>query len=644
MDKLLSVCMIVKDEESVLKRCLESIKHFADEIIIVDTGSTDASREIAALFTEHVYDFTWINDFSAARNESLKYATGKWILVLDADEYINSDDAGQFRLFLKDTEVTPNRVYNISVVSYVGESLQDSRVGSAPVPRLFPNFQNIEFKRPIHEQLANANGEYIGADLSPITIYHTGYLKETILAKKKLERNQSIFTALKQKSGFTPYDYFTVGNEHSARGDTNKALYNYERALAKVTPSSLWRFHCALEIVLIYIKENRLVEAWKVVDQIFLPKSNYPELHFLRGHIYEAAGLSTLAKQCYLEAFQNAETLSRQNTNFWLVNPTFVSSVLLLKLVSISVEEQNFQEVVFYSMKLLQSNPHDYASLIRLLRILAVEENPESILNVTKKIFPENKQHDIYLLFKIFTSLGQLELSELHFKQLAEPDRLPLPDQLRFTLVREDKDQFIYLISSITEAVTQREVIFFYHLGRFIFDLETLLQIELIDDELTNYFSIVDKMISGKLDEDEQNIHTNLIWLCLTELFTLKQFNCFDKLVSHYYQPKVINLLASFFYANKMTDLAIDYFNLLADADALDAENHARFAMLHFINNLHDNGISLLKHAIALEPDNKYFYTLLMENCQDDETRQQAKSDYLTLSTQLAKLPGVDSL
>src|SRR3990167_11155445 len=92
----LSLCMIVKDEERFLPACLESVRGLVDELIIVDTGSSDKTKEIAQRFINKVggklLDFVWINDFSAARNESLKHATGDWILVLDADEVIAHRD------------------------------------------------------------------------------------------------------------------------------------------------------------------------------------------------------------------------------------------------------------------------------------------------------------------------------------------------------------------------------------------------------------------------------------------------------------------------------------------------------------------------------------------------------------------------
>ena len=81
-----SLCMIVKNEEDVLERCLKSVAGLVDEIIIVDTGSTDRTREIATHFTNQIFDFPWQDDFSAARNAVMDRCTGKWYLTVDADE------------------------------------------------------------------------------------------------------------------------------------------------------------------------------------------------------------------------------------------------------------------------------------------------------------------------------------------------------------------------------------------------------------------------------------------------------------------------------------------------------------------------------------------------------------------------------
>lgn len=91
-----SLCMIVKNEEEVLSRCLDSVKAFTDEIVIVDTGSTDGTRKIAADYTDRVFSFTWIDDFAAARNYAFSQATGDYLLWLDADDFVSPDNAKKF--------------------------------------------------------------------------------------------------------------------------------------------------------------------------------------------------------------------------------------------------------------------------------------------------------------------------------------------------------------------------------------------------------------------------------------------------------------------------------------------------------------------------------------------------------------------
>ena len=87
-----SLCMIVKDEEAVLSRCLDSLHDIMDEIIIVDTGSTDKTKEIARKYTDKIFDYKWCNDFADARNFAASKATGDYIYTADADEYLDAEN------------------------------------------------------------------------------------------------------------------------------------------------------------------------------------------------------------------------------------------------------------------------------------------------------------------------------------------------------------------------------------------------------------------------------------------------------------------------------------------------------------------------------------------------------------------------
>ena len=183
----ISVCMIVKNEEKYLEQCLNSIKELVDEIIIVDTGSTDRTKEIAARFTNKIFDFQWCDDFAAARNESLKHATGDWILALDADEIIEKSD---FSKIIEAISSEQNFAFSLPQLHYTNEftthpdfvptshnplSLNFKGFYSVQVIRLFKRIPSIFFDYCVHETVLPSlekQGIIIPDLMVPIHHYH----------------------------------------------------------------------------------------------------------------------------------------------------------------------------------------------------------------------------------------------------------------------------------------------------------------------------------------------------------------------------------------------------------------------------------------------------------------------------------------
>ncbi|MGL4913500.1 MAG: tetratricopeptide repeat-containing glycosyltransferase family 2 protein [Romboutsia sp.] len=158
----ISLCMIVKNEEDVLGRCLDSIKYLVDEIIIVDTGSTDTTKEIAKKFTDKVYDFKWIEDFSAARNYAFSKATKKYVMWLDADDVILSKDKTKFKKFKENFDTSVDTVmmkYNTAFDSNDNVTLSYYR------ERLFKRELNPTWSDPIHEVVVPF-GKIIHSDIA----------------------------------------------------------------------------------------------------------------------------------------------------------------------------------------------------------------------------------------------------------------------------------------------------------------------------------------------------------------------------------------------------------------------------------------------------------------------------------------------
>lgn len=179
MRPLISACLIVKNEEASIDRCLTSIQNIVDEIIVVDTGSTDTTVSKVKHYTDKVYYFTWCNDFSAARNASLSYAQHDWVLVIDADEELDTDcDLKQL--------IADNPKANAFTFKEI-DVLPDKTPVSITVSneRLFLR-KGTSYTAAIHNTLSIANPHVVAAEYH---LFHYGYnLDDEALQKKYTPR------------------------------------------------------------------------------------------------------------------------------------------------------------------------------------------------------------------------------------------------------------------------------------------------------------------------------------------------------------------------------------------------------------------------------------------------------------------------
>lgn len=145
----ISLCMIVKNEEQVLARCLDSVADLMDEIVIVDTGSTDRTKEIAARYTDRIYDFVWVDDFSAARNFAFSKAQMDYIYSADADEVLDAENRERYRILkenlLPEIEIVQMKYSNQLQFGTVYNFDEEYR------PKLFKRLREFEWQNPIHE-------------------------------------------------------------------------------------------------------------------------------------------------------------------------------------------------------------------------------------------------------------------------------------------------------------------------------------------------------------------------------------------------------------------------------------------------------------------------------------------------------------
>jgi glycosyltransferase involved in cell wall biosynthesis len=213
----LSLCMIVKNEEQNLNRCLHSAAKIVDQIVIVDTGSTDRTVEIARSYQAEIYYHPWQGDFSEARNESLKYATGDWILVLDADDELEPESASQIRPLIATTEYDALGIIirNIAPPNDIIKYMDDTRY------RLFRNRKGFQYEQKVHNQIAPSiirnGGKTFDSDL---IIIHHGY-KENF--QRKANRSLPMIEEALNSNPSNTYLQFKKGETLKALGKLNEA-------------------------------------------------------------------------------------------------------------------------------------------------------------------------------------------------------------------------------------------------------------------------------------------------------------------------------------------------------------------------------------------------------------------------------------
>ncbi|MEH7124263.1 glycosyltransferase, partial [Bacillus sp. JJ1773] len=286
-ERTISLCMIVKNEERVLAKCLRSVKGKVDEIIVVDTGSTDSTVKIAETFGAKVFHFKWIDDFSSARNFSISKASSDFILVLDADEQLDQ----AFNLY--DEIKSEKDYYIMSIKNKMGKDY----VLNHNAIRLFRNDSRLIYKGRIHEHINIEDDTLTFDTINKPQIYHTGYIPEIFNNKDKNNRNLKMLE-LAVKEDPSGYNYYNLGKQFKAIGDFDQAFEAFSKSFSlnnQVSYTSNLLYHMG----------DCLNELKKYEEGIYLIKtsiSTFPEavdLFFILGILYENAGYIYDAELCF---------------------------------------------------------------------------------------------------------------------------------------------------------------------------------------------------------------------------------------------------------------------------------------------------------------------------------------------------------
>jgi len=309
MKATISLCIIAKNEADLISQCIISALPYVDQVVVVDTGSSDRTQEIARSLGAEVWEFPWKNDFSVARNYSLEKARGDWILFMDCDEEVDQS-TGEKLLSAVQSKDYDAFYINIKNIVSGGNQVAFHSI------RLFRNLPQFRFQGKIHEQISfsilkHSRQERIGR--TSFTLLHHGYNPEKVNIQAKIARNVQL---LKEQQGNTDnqdgFFLYNMGIEHVRQGHFQEALENFIQSL-KVTKSAVgYAPSLVNKIIICLIELKRYRDALEQLSYFQSVYPNYSDLYLLEAACHIRCGRYSLAD----ESIKKAQSVSSNDLKY----------------------------------------------------------------------------------------------------------------------------------------------------------------------------------------------------------------------------------------------------------------------------------------------------------------------------------------
>lgn len=306
MTKLpISVCIIAKNEEKYIEQCLRHLVPFGMEIVVVDTGSTDKTKEIAEKYADKVYDFEWINDFSAARNFAASKAKNNWILVVDCDEYIKELDVQSVRMCM---QKHLHQVGMMKIKNLHTKPDGEQTYHMDEVPRLY-NRNFYEYRFRIHEQITPKKASWdekvvLYTFKMPVMVEHHGYDLPQDEMLLKQERNLQLLQSALGENAYDDYLFFQIAQSNYILGRYEEAAEAIEQCFERKPDVGKGYMKVAIPA---YARIMRKVKRSKEALEHLLKYQDYmktAEFSYLLGCCYQECGENLKALLTFVKVTQ----------------------------------------------------------------------------------------------------------------------------------------------------------------------------------------------------------------------------------------------------------------------------------------------------------------------------------------------------
>jgi tetratricopeptide (TPR) repeat protein len=427
----LSLCMIVRDEEEMLPRCLASVAAAVDEMVIVDTGSKDRTIEIAHSFGAKVIQREWTGSFGEARNTAFDAASGDWTFVLDADEVLVGEDVALLRSL---TGRTWREAFYVAETNYTGD-LEAGTAVTHNTLRIFRNRPQYRYRGRLHEQIASTLPGYLPErmEYTNVRIEHYGYLGAVRDAREKSRRNIELLKMQQAESSQTPFLHYNLGAEYAVAGDPAAALAEFERAweLLEDDPDrDSYQFAPALACRLVRALRacGRYEDAIRRAEQALQRFPGFTDLLLEQGAANASLGHIELAVECYERCIEMGDAPRRYTATVGC--GTYLPRIALGELRLAAGEIEQAVELLEHCVR---EHPTFIGSVLPYASaLMARGSEPELVVAEVQRHLPDPPAAARFLLGTALYEAGAASAGETQFRAVLE--RQPHSSRARVAL------------------------------------------------------------------------------------------------------------------------------------------------------------------------------------------------------------------
>lgn len=616
----ISACVITKNEEHNLLRCLNSVQSIVSEIIVVDTGSTDNTVEVARQFGAKIFKFEWVNDFSKARNYAISKAKGEWIIFLDADENFTAKSAKNIMNLIKSAK---NR--NLHAIGCMLSNLNQKGdvINSFLAVRIFENNPFIRYLGAIHETLTFTKGKLrLLNTANELQILHTGYSDQEIKRKNKGNRNKELLFKELEKNPNSSDLHFYISEALFIDNDFQRAV---EYAL-KAKELNSWNGYGLpqknfLNIIqlMLYAFKSPVKEVNKIIQDALRDFPTFPDFHIYQADLFLLEDRFEDAIESFNIAIRHMdEVLTSQTASYIYLDK------VLEKLANCYHLTGNIELSVKNYVESIKFNKYHIPSIIALIKILSKTDTTNSIKDFFVKIYDLSNLKDIVYLFKASLFASNAELGKLFYSYFEPVEKEKLkPEEAMLRLLSGEceaaLDKF-HLLYEATNEESYLEKSFVASLlsenGKFQQEIDyTIAPLKKFGERLLGLNALIN-------ETDKQSI-LNVI----SVLVSISMEVILIEIIEVIQELNLCFNVAEILYKNEKYQAAFEYYTKCLENDHNIVAGDKAIILVRMADCLFHNGqlelaIQLLKDAKNYNPKNYSIYSLgikISEELKDKE-------------------------